>query len=368
MPDPDDASCLLPTPPHGAVLCAMPDLDGQPWAGLSRAPSCARMVAGSPAERGAAARRRSRTSSRWRCAGGRGGFAPSTSASASRRSAMTAARRHRRRWSPRWWRRRIPVEQYYAERARASTRSRSRMRRRWPPPTARSRARVDPRRRSAPRPGGLPGPQALADGGRQRRPRPFLPSGMQRPAATVSTTRRLRGALGGGRLFAVAGVLAHLPALCGLTAPSLTPTGASSPASGPAPSPAGPRQPGGGAARPSGFRGRRRPRPTSSSGHATPRPIRTWRLGGLIAAALDGLARGLRPPDPVQVDPADLPEAARPPALPRTQDEALNALEADGALMAALGEPLARAYLAVRRPSGPPTPPTTTTSSSASTS
>jgi glutamine synthetase len=72
-------------------------------------------------------------------------------------------------------------------------------------------------------------------------------------------------------------------------------------------------------------------------------------LGGLIAAGLDGLERGLQPPEPLAVDPATLPEAERPPRLPTTQEEALDALAADELLLGALGATLAGSYLAVRR-------------------
>jgi glutamine synthetase len=75
-------------------------------------------------------------------------------------------------------------------------------------------------------------------------------------------------------------------------------------------------------------------------------------VGGLIAAGLDGLERGLEPPEPVQVDPATLPEAERSARgilpLPRNQREALDALAADEVLTGAMGDVLATAYLAVR--------------------
>jgi glutamine synthetase len=70
-------------------------------------------------------------------------------------------------------------------------------------------------------------------------------------------------------------------------------------------------------------------------------------LGGLIAAGLDGIERGLEPPAPLDVDPATLPEP--PPRLPATQEEALDALAADDVLTRALGPVLADSYLAVRR-------------------
>jgi glutamine synthetase len=76
-------------------------------------------------------------------------------------------------------------------------------------------------------------------------------------------------------------------------------------------------------------------------------------LGGLIAAGLDGLERGLEPPDPVDVDPATIDGDERErrgiARLPATQEEALEALAADDVLLAALGSELAGAYLAVRR-------------------
>jgi glutamine synthetase len=75
-------------------------------------------------------------------------------------------------------------------------------------------------------------------------------------------------------------------------------------------------------------------------------------VGGLIAAGLDGIERRLEPPAPVQVDPATLPEAERAAKgirpLPATQHEALAALAADEVLTGAMGDVLAGAYLAVR--------------------
>lgn len=76
-------------------------------------------------------------------------------------------------------------------------------------------------------------------------------------------------------------------------------------------------------------------------------------LGGLIAAGLDGVARGLAPPEPVGVDPGGLSEsdrAARGIArMPATQAEALDALAGDELLCTALGPELAESYLTVRR-------------------
>jgi glutamine synthetase len=76
-------------------------------------------------------------------------------------------------------------------------------------------------------------------------------------------------------------------------------------------------------------------------------------VGGLIAAGLDGLERGLEPPEPVEVDPATIDEDERERRgivrLPETQEEALDALAADQLLLGALGPVLAESYLAVRR-------------------
>jgi glutamine synthetase len=76
-------------------------------------------------------------------------------------------------------------------------------------------------------------------------------------------------------------------------------------------------------------------------------------LGGILAAGLDGLERELEPPEPVDVDPATLSEDERERRgirrLPETQAEALDALERDSVLVDALGWTLAQSYLAVRR-------------------
>ncbi len=76
-------------------------------------------------------------------------------------------------------------------------------------------------------------------------------------------------------------------------------------------------------------------------------------VGGLIAAGLDGIERGLQPPDTVDIDPATLSEAEREARgiarMPTTQREALDALAADQLLGGALGGTLLESYLAVRR-------------------
>jgi glutamine synthetase len=76
-------------------------------------------------------------------------------------------------------------------------------------------------------------------------------------------------------------------------------------------------------------------------------------LGGLLAAGLDGIARGLQPPASTEADPASLSEAERQARrvrrLPDSLDTALDALESDSVLMEALGDLLGRSYLAVKR-------------------
>ena len=76
-------------------------------------------------------------------------------------------------------------------------------------------------------------------------------------------------------------------------------------------------------------------------------------LGGLMAAALDGIDRRLDPGDPVDVDPGNLSaEELKRRGIrrfPETAQAALDELERDTVLVDALGEPLASEYLKVRR-------------------
>jgi glutamine synthetase len=76
-------------------------------------------------------------------------------------------------------------------------------------------------------------------------------------------------------------------------------------------------------------------------------------LGAVIAAGLDGLERGLSLGEPVQCDPADLPETERQARgihqLPTHLGEALTALTADAALAEAFGAEAFATFLAVRR-------------------
>jgi glutamine synthetase len=76
-------------------------------------------------------------------------------------------------------------------------------------------------------------------------------------------------------------------------------------------------------------------------------------FGAMIAAGLDGIERGLDPPEPVSVDPAALSDEEREAAgirrYPTTLGEAIVELEKDEVLMGALGDLLGRSFLAVRR-------------------
>jgi glutamine synthetase len=152
----------------------------------------------------------------------------------------------------------------------------------------------------------------------------------------------------------IAGVLAHLPGLCGLTAPSFNSYHRILP------------QYWAGAFVCWGHDNREAPVRVPSvfwgmeeastnvelkAADASSNPYLA--VGGLIAAGLDGLEQGLQPPEPVEVDPATIDEQERTDRgivrLPTTQEEALNALEADDVLTGALGPVLANSYLTVRR-------------------
>jgi glutamine synthetase len=152
----------------------------------------------------------------------------------------------------------------------------------------------------------------------------------------------------------VAGVLVHLPALCALTAPSFNSYRRIVPRywagaficwghdNREAP-----------VRVPSTFRGMEEAS-TNVELKAADASSNPWlAVGGVIAAGLDGLERGLEPPEPVEVDPATLGDEERErlgiAAMPASQAEALDALAADELLTAALGPVLAESYLAVRR-------------------
>jgi glutamine synthetase len=151
----------------------------------------------------------------------------------------------------------------------------------------------------------------------------------------------------------VAGVLEHLPGLCGLTAPSFNSYRRIVPQYW-----AGAFTCWGHDNReaplrvPSVFRGQEEASTNVELKAADASCNPYLAVGGLIAAGLDGLDRGLEPPEPVEVDPATISDERREKLgirpLPGTQEEALDALQRDRVLMEALGPPLSRSYLAVR--------------------
>ncbi|HEY0345556.1 MAG TPA: glutamine synthetase family protein [Solirubrobacteraceae bacterium] len=156
-----------------------------------------------------------------------------------------------------------------------------------------------------------------------------------------------------GRAF-LAGVLEHLPGLCGLTAPSYNSYRRIVPRYW-----AGAFTCWGHDNReaplrlPSVFRGMEEASTNVELKAADASCNPYLAVGGLIAAGLDGLERSLEPPEPVEVDPATIADGERERrgigALPSTQRESLDALDADAVLASALGPVLAQSYLAVRR-------------------
>ena len=76
-------------------------------------------------------------------------------------------------------------------------------------------------------------------------------------------------------------------------------------------------------------------------------------LGGLLAAGLDGIEKEIDPGEPLMVDPARLSEEERASRgierLPTTLEEAINALEQDEVLCEAMGPVLAKEYIIVKR-------------------
>jgi glutamine synthetase len=76
-------------------------------------------------------------------------------------------------------------------------------------------------------------------------------------------------------------------------------------------------------------------------------------LGALIASGLDGIERGLEPGEPCPKDPARMSaeelERSKVRPLPTSMGEALDELEKDEVLLAALGDLRARGYLGIRR-------------------
>jgi glutamine synthetase len=68
----------------------------------------------------------------------------------------------------------------------------------------------------------------------------------------------------------------------------------------------------------------------------------------VLAAGLDGIERALTPPAPIEGFLYELPESAQGAALPTSFAEALDALEGDAVLRAALGEPLIETFREIK--------------------
>jgi len=152
----------------------------------------------------------------------------------------------------------------------------------------------------------------------------------------------------------IGGVLAHLPALVGLTAPSVNSYRRLQPrfwasaytAWGPDNREAAVRVP-------SKRRGLEMESTNLELKPCDPSCNPYLALGALLAAGLDGMARKLDPGEPALVDPDTIPPAERERRgirrLPASLAEALDALEQDAVLMEALGPVLGKEYLAVKR-------------------
>jgi glutamine synthetase len=152
----------------------------------------------------------------------------------------------------------------------------------------------------------------------------------------------------------IGGVMAHLPALLALTAPSVNSYRRIQPRFWSSAYTAwGPDNREGAIRIPSKRRGREvestnlelKPSDASSNPYLA--------LGGLLAAGLDGIERKLDPGAPTLVDPDTLSEAERAQRgirrLPHSLGESLDALERDEVLRDAIGDVLLREYLAVKR-------------------
>ncbi len=155
-----------------------------------------------------------------------------------------------------------------------------------------------------------------------------------------------------GRSF-VAGVLEHLPALVALTCPSFNSYERLRPQSWASSTVSwGPDNREAAVRVASPFRGREEESTNLELKACDPSCNPYLALGGLILAGLDGVRRGLEPPQPAYSDPAKLTgpvaEAAGVRPLPGSLREALANIEKDDVLFPALGDLLGRCLLAVR--------------------
>ena len=152
----------------------------------------------------------------------------------------------------------------------------------------------------------------------------------------------------------IGGVMAHLPALVALTAPTVNSYRRLQPRFWSSAYTAwGPDNREGAIRVPSKRRGREMESTNLELKPSDPSCNPYLALGALLAAGLDGIERKLEPGEPTLVDPDALSEAERAQRgirrLPRSLEEALDALERDEVLREALGEVLAREYIAVKR-------------------
>jgi len=152
----------------------------------------------------------------------------------------------------------------------------------------------------------------------------------------------------------IGGVMAHLPALVALTAPSVNSYRRLQPRFWSSAYTAwGPDNREGAIRIPSRRRGLEMESTNVELKPSDPSNNPYLALGGLLAAGLDGIERKLDPGEPTLVDPDTLSDDERARRgirrLPRSLGEALDALERDDVLRAALGDMLAQAYLTVKR-------------------
>jgi len=152
----------------------------------------------------------------------------------------------------------------------------------------------------------------------------------------------------------IGGVMAHLPALVALTAPSVNSYRRLQPRFWSSAYTAwGPDNREGAIRIPSRRRGLESESTNLELKPSDPSNNPYLALGGLLVAGLDGIERKLDPGEPTLVDPDTLSDDERSRRgirrLPRSLGEALDALEGDDVLRAALGDVLAQAYLTVKR-------------------
>ena len=155
-----------------------------------------------------------------------------------------------------------------------------------------------------------------------------------------------------GRQF-VAGVLDHLPALVALTCPSFNSYERLQPRAWAGSTVSwGPDNRECAVRIASPFRGREAESTNAELKACDPSCNPYLALGGLILAGLDGIRRGLVPPEPALKDPASMSDEERARSgiqpLPTTLRLALSNLQADDLLFSGLGDLLGRCIIAVR--------------------